>query len=74
MLLLTRNGWICLEFFPQTDNYNQRRYEANRCQAKPYNTLCKRTIRFGNITHTMEGGIVEKFFRLINKTPAKQMH
>lgn len=65
MLVLTRNGWIRLEFFPQTDNYNQRRYETNRCQAEPYNTLCKWTICFGNITHTMEGGIVEKFFRLI---------
>lgn len=72
MLLLTRNCWVCLKFFPQTDDYNQRWYETNCCKTEPHETLSEWPIRFGNISHSVKCGIVEKFLRLIEKTCAKQ--
>lgn len=50
---LTRDCWICLKFFPQTDNYDKRWDKPKYSKTKPHKPFSKRTFRFGNITNSM---------------------
>lgn len=51
---LTGNCWIRLEFLPKTDDDDERRYEADYCETKPHESFAKWTIRFSNVTNTMQ--------------------